>query len=270
MSFWNQKSGHLRRAVALSLLLAAVLAGCAGQEEAGSPLRVEISHVVGAAPLQADRSYPTAAGDEFAVTKLRYYLSNVRLRRQDGSWFAARQNPASSEGYYLIDEAVAGSKAFEIAGVPAGTYDGIEFLVGIDAARNTAGAQTGTLDPARGLFWTWKSGYIFFLFEGRSPQSTAAGQALTYHIGGAAEPTLARTVFLPLAPKPARVEAALLPTVHLHADLARVFSGSHEIRIAALDSAMDSHSGLPIADNVAGIFSVDHLHHEPRSRAAPR
>lgn len=246
------------------LPLAAVVAGCSGTAApAGGPVRVEISHVLGAAPLQfeAATAHRTAAGEDFTVSKLRYYLSNVRLRRDDGQWFAAPGKPESSEGYHLIDAAVPASQQFELAQVPPGRYTGIEFLLGIDAARNHAGAQTGTLDPARGLFWSWKTGYIFFAFEGQSPQSRDGAKALTYHVGG--EASAARTVFLPLAPKPARVEPRLLPTIHLKADVGRLFDAPQAIRFAELASAMDAKSNAPIADNAATLFVVDHLHHEP-------
>lgn len=252
-----------------AVLAAALVTGVAGcNTEKGSPVRIEISHVVGSAPLQLGGSvYATAGGDSFSVSRLRYYLSNFRLKRKDGSWFVPAADPKSSQGYYLIDEADGASKAFEIVGVPAGEYVGIEFLVGIDTARNTAGVQSGTLDPAHGLFWTWKTGYIFFQLEGSSPQSKLERQGLSFHIGGSDEPSLARTVFLPLAPKPARVESRLLPIIHLHADLAGVFHGVHEISLAETSTAMDSPSGRPFADNIAGIFRVDHLHHEPRKGA---
>lgn len=210
-----------------------LLCACGRGHDAGLSLRVEITHVVGTEPLRLDgTAYRSAAGDEFTVTRLRYYLSNVRLHRADGSWFTAPRDDRSSQGYYLIDESDAASKTFDIAPVPAGDYDGIEFLVGVDAARNTAGVQSGTLDPARGLFWTWKSGYIFFLFEGRSPQAPAADHALEFHIGGAGAPVLSRTVYLPLAPDAAHVDARLRPLVHLHADIGALFTGAHEIRFA--------------------------------------
>jgi len=256
MPAWMQPLAYAAAAVALAACGAAAT-------PAGSPVRVEISHFAGAAPLVPSdaQAITTASGESFTVSKLRYYLSNVRLRRSDGSWFAAPQNAESSEGYQLIDAAVPASTKFEVANVPPGQYTGIEFLLGIDAARNHAGAQTGALDPARGLFWSWKTGYIFFAFEGHSPQSSDSAKALTYHVGGDA--AAARTVFLPLAPKPARVEPRLVPTIHLKADVGRLFDAPQAIRFGELASAMDARSSTPIADNAAAFFAVDHLHHEP-------
>jgi hypothetical protein len=48
---------------------------------------------------------------------------------------------------------------------------GIRFLLGVDSARNVSGIQTGALDPARGMFWTWNSGYVMAKIEGSSPSA---------------------------------------------------------------------------------------------------
>lgn len=254
-----------RLAAACAVLLP--LAGCGhGGTAPGLPLRLEISHVVNGQPLQLGAGYATAAGDAYSVERLRYYLSNFRLRRADSTWFVNPQSADSSRGYFLVDEADAVSKQLQIGPVPPGSYGGFEFLVGVDALRNGAGAQTGTLDPARGMFWTWNTGYIFFLFEGHSPQSADAAHALTYHVGGGSAAP-ARSVFLPLQPA-VTVDADNSAEIHLYVDLARLFDGAHTLRFAALSSAMDPQSAALVADNSAGLFRVDHVHRLPKAGLA--
>jgi len=250
-------------AVITALCSACVLGGCKARDEA-QPVTIEISHVVGSAPLQLSAPFQTAAGDELALDKLRYYFSNVRLRRADGSWFANPQSPQKPDGYFLIDEATLASKKLAIGPVPNGDYTGIEFVIGVDDARNHAGAQTGALDPAKGMFWMWHSGYIFLKLEGHSPQSTAAAQAVSYHVGGGdiAAP-LARTVYLPLG-EPMHVRPQLTSEIHLDADVAAVFGGSHPLRIAELPEAMEPPAVTTVADNFAAAFRVDHVHNLPR------
>ncbi|AXQ31294.1 hypothetical protein D0B54_22565 [Solimonas sp. K1W22B-7] len=251
------------------LLLAALLGLCGCGREPALSLEVDISHEVGGQPLRLlEDSYRTAGGEEFSVRRLRYYLSQPRLRRKDGSWFVPVYAPESAEGYFLVDEARPASKRLRIGGVAAGEYSGIEFLLGVDDARNTAGVQTGALDPALGMFWTWKSGYIFFQLEGSSPQSTAQEHALSYHVGGG-KPSLARRIYLPFGERPVKVDGKLLPTVHLGVNLALLFDGVSPVRIAQLSEAMDPAATRPLADNAAAMFRVDHLHHEPRRRGAP-
>lgn len=250
---------------ALAGWLVLLLAGCGGDGASGLPLRIEITHAVGETPLRLGDSYRTTAGDEWSAERLRYYLSNFRLRRSDAGWFANPQSEQDSRGYFLVDEAEAASKRFAIGPVPPGRYSGIEFLVGVDAKRNGAGAQTGTLDPARGMFWTWNTGYIFFLFEGHSPQSTDEAHALTWHVGGAG--AAARTVFLQF-PAPVEVTKEQGAELHLYADLARLFDGAHGLRPAQLPTAMDPAESAQVADNSAGLFRIDHIHHLPKAALA--
>ncbi|MDB5986202.1 MAG: hypothetical protein JWR16_1255 [Nevskia sp.] len=270
-------SRHASRATRFcyALLLTApllLLGGCKFLHGATDTLglKLEISEVVGEQPLRlasatAPSSYKTAAGDEFSVTRLRYYLSNFRLRRADGSWYQAPVDAKSGAGYFLVDAADPASQTFEFMRAPAGDYSGIAFMLGVDDARNSAGVQTGTLDPARGMFWTWRTGYIFFSLEGASPQSTADQHALSFHVGGGGTVSLARTVFLPSGDTPLRVRANVEPLVHLHADVAALFHAVHEIRLAELNTVMEPAQGAELADNAASMFRIDHIHHEPRA-----
>lgn len=247
----------------VAALGAALLLGACGSGQDGLPLRLEISHVVGAAPLALGQEYRDAAGEAWSAQRLRYYLSNFRLRREDGAWFANPQSGQDSRGYFLVDAADAASTRFAIGPVPAARYGGVEFLVGVDAQRNSGGAQSGTLDPARGMFWTWNTGYIFFLFEGHSPQSPDAEHALTWHVGGGSGAP-ARSVYLQF-PAPLEITAEQGAEVHLHADLARLFDGAHALHLAQLPSAMDPAAAALVADNSAGLFRIDHVHRLPKA-----
>lgn len=254
----------MRRAALLILAMLPGLAACGRASELDA--EIDISHVVGSEPLRLDEGqYRNAAGEAFTVQRLRYYLSLPRLRRADGSWFEPQHPAESADAYHLVDEAKAESRRLRITGLPAGEYVGIEFLLGVDDARNHAGAQTGALDPARGMFWTWKSGYIFLVLEGTSPQSPASGGRYSYHVGGG-EPSLARRIYLPFGERPIRVEERVKPTVHLAVDVGALLSAVNPVRIALLPEAMDPVAARPLADNAAAMFRVDHLHHEPRRR----
>ncbi len=264
----NQRIAGAFLAAALTVSL---LSGCkffkSGPETFSA--RLEISPVVGDQPFQLDDgsgavSYRTASGDQFSATRLRYYLSNFRLRRADGSFYQAPLDAKSSEGYFLVDVAVPASQTFKFIDAPAGDYSGVEFLVGVDDARNSAGVQTGALDPARGMFWTWRTGYIFLSLEGQSPQSSAPQHALTFHVGGGGKDSLARQVYLPVGETPLHVRANIEPLIHLHMDVAALFHAAHDIRLAETNTVMDSAQGAVIADNAASMFRIDHIHNEPR------
>jgi len=259
-SFGRVRLPKMALAIALTLLAAV---GCK-HGDGSLPLQVEISHGVGEQPLGLGKEYTLAGGERVSVSKLRYYLSNFRLRRRDGSWSAAARSDQDARGYFLVDESQPASRSFDVAGFKAGDYEGIEFLIGVDAQRNAAGVQSGALDPAHGMFWTWNTGYIFFKLEGRSPDSAEDGQAVIYHVGGSRQPAdNSRRIYLPLAPRPLKLQPGLKTTVHLQADLARIFQGPPALRIAEHASVMDVAGGKLVADNLAGVFRIDHVHHEP-------
>src|SRR6185312_7848079 len=85
--------------------------------------------------------------------------------------------------YHLIDFSDSASTTVPLR-VPEGVYDEIHFLLGVDSIEQTGGAQTGALDPARGMFWTWNTGYLSLKLEGTSPDSKEPFHAFSYHIGG--------------------------------------------------------------------------------------
>lgn len=108
----------------------------------------------------------------------KYYLSNIKLQRTDETWYTV------PESYHLICATcnALNQKQILLNNVPSGSYKAVSIMFGVDSTRNVSGAQTGALDPALGMFWSWNSGYIMIKAEGSSPQ--AAQNAFTFHLGG--------------------------------------------------------------------------------------
>ena len=84
--------------------------------------------------------------------------------------------------YFLVNQDEEASMAIEMDSLPLGLYKSIKFMIGVDSTRNVSGSQTGALDPANGMFWTWNSGYIFLKMEGTSPVIPNTGHNFTFHI----------------------------------------------------------------------------------------
>ncbi|MGB4959608.1 MAG: MbnP family protein, partial [Saprospiraceae bacterium] len=72
-----------------------------------------------------------------------------------------------------------------------GQVNKISFYLGIDSMTNVSGAMGGDLDPTKGMYWTWQSGYINFKLEGKTSLCPAKNNAFTYHIGGYKQPNYA-------------------------------------------------------------------------------
>ena len=47
-------------------------------------------------------------------------------------------------------------------------FSKLKFQLGIDSLTNVSGAMGGDLDPTKGMYWTWQSGYINMKIEGKS------------------------------------------------------------------------------------------------------
>ncbi|MDQ4140154.1 MAG: hypothetical protein M3142_06480 [Bacteroidota bacterium] len=216
---------------------------------------LEFENVVGNAALSLDdQEYTNANGDQFKVSMFKYYISNIILKKADGTEYK------QPESYYLVDESAPASKLITIKDIPAGEYTDLTFTIGVDSVRNVSGAQTGALDPANGMFWTWKSGYVFVKLEGTSRQSQNGG--LVFHIGGFQKPNnTIRTVSPSLNGHKLTVEAGKAPQVHLKTNVLNMFQGVNTIKFAELATTMGGENSVKVADNYVNMITVDHIHH---------
>ncbi|MCC3157144.1 hypothetical protein LJ737_07830 [Hymenobacter sp. 15J16-1T3B] len=226
------------------------------QQETGE-LEMHVENVVGSSTLAYNTAYTTAAGDDFKVTEFRYYLTNVQLVRADGSVWA------EPESYYLIDQAQADSQHLTIKDVPAGDYTALRITIGVDAPRNTAGAQTGALDPAHQMIWNWTTGYIFLRLNGSSSKAPGNG-GLFFDIAGFEDPyNNIRTLTLPLpaGTTALHIKEGASPEMHLKANVLKLFDGPQPVRFAQMSSASGDAPSAQLADNLAaGMFRIDHIH----------
>lgn len=202
------------------------------------------------------QSYVTANSDSFTVSTFKYYISNIVLTKSGGGTYV------ESESYHLIDASDLATGDITLTNVPLGDYTGISFIIGVDSLRNVSGAQTGALDPANGMFWSWSSGYIMLKFEGNSPQSTAAANALLFHVGGfsGANNTI-RTVSPSFGVDIASVSSSVTPEIHFKTDILELFTTPTNVDFSTLNTIhMPGANAKTIADNYANMFTVEHIH----------
>ena len=236
----------------IGCLTVTLLAGCNNNDEpaATGSVRLQFSHVVGNQPLRLNSTeYTNAAGEPFRAKMFKYYVSNIRLLRTDGTEFV------EPESYHLVDEADANSKTITVADVPAGDYFAVRFVLGVDSVRNFSGAQTGALDPLNGMLWDWNTGYIFVKFEGTAVASPEPDDAIVYHIGGFKNPNNIRTVSPPLNGKLA-VAGARITGLNYRVDVAQLFAAPNRIEFAKTPTLMFDPRTAQMADNCANMFLV--------------
>jgi hypothetical protein len=115
-------------------------------------------------------------GDSLTFTTFRYYVSNIKVKKDDGTWWS------EPNSYHIVDLTNTASLEIELDDVPAGNYTELQYTMGVDSLRNLSGAQDGALSVTEGMFWNWNSGYIMLKAEGTSPD--AANNTYLFHLGG--------------------------------------------------------------------------------------
>jgi len=220
-------------------------------------LKILFEPEVGGAALAAGTTYTNQAGNTFNVTMFKYYISNVRLTRMDNSVWS------ETESYHLVDNSN-GDAIILIGNVPFGDYKAVEFMIGVDSARNVSGAQTGDLDVNKNMFWSWAQGYIMAKFEGNSPQSTATNNKLEFHIGGFGGANKATRIVSPsFNGDTAKVSTTVTPVVHMSADLLQWFQAPNVIDFSTLNTIhMPGSNAVNVANNYIDMFTVEHIHND--------
>ncbi len=220
----------------------------------GSAICLSFENFVGNAPLTLDQTlrYENMNGDSFSVELYKYYITNVAFMDNLGNtWF-------EPNSYHLVDAADTSSIKVYIDSMPSGTYTNVSFMIGVDSTRNVSGTQSGALDPAKGMFWTWSSGYIMAKVEGRSPSSTTSFDLLVFHIGGYAGQFAGQRVATPSFNSDiATVTTTSVPKIHVKSDLNEWFQSPNIIDFSSISNvSTPSAFSVLVADNYANMFSI--------------
>ena len=219
-------------------------------------LTVNFIPMVDTLRLSFDSVYHNYWDEKYTVSAFKFYVSKFDLINTDSN----RVYHLNTDKYFLVDAADSTTWAVKLMGSPF-TYNRISFLIGVDSVRNVSGAQTGALDPANGMFWTWSSGYIMAKLEGNSPLSSQANNKIEYHIGGfSGDNNVLRkpTLLFPFG------ESLVITTtagrksiINIGADVNAWFSNPHQIKIAITPACTTP--GLmakDISENYSKMFSV--------------
>jgi hypothetical protein len=169
----------------LILLLATLFIGCKKDETAepspdpdpSGTLNLNIDFSVDGTALQFDTiAYINAAGNEYSVYTLVFYLSKIELIKQNGSALLLKN-------WHYVDARTGNTLNLQLTDIPNGNYTGIRFNIGLDAAQNISGSLPAT---AENLAMEWPDamggGYHFLKLEGYFNDSTGTpGYAM--HLG---------------------------------------------------------------------------------------
>lgn len=254
--------------------IAVIFTNCKKDEPAvtgfGS-LSFEFDNRAGAAGLVLGNDYKNANGDSMRFSQFDYFISNFVLVKSDGTEYIVPKN----DSYFLCKHSDAATREITINNVPAGDYEEVRFIIGVDSLKSVSdiSERTGVLDPAAGaagMYWAWNSGYIFVKVEGTSPQApldAGSGEHIfQYHtglFGGKDSPTLnnIKSVEIHSHDELAKVrEGKDAPQFHIYVDLLEMFTSPENISVAANPFSHAGAFSKIVANNYADMFKLDHVH----------
>ncbi|TAE37241.1 MAG: hypothetical protein EAZ70_09115 [Runella slithyformis] len=254
-----------------ALSVTAILVSCNKEEEIGpndkNTVTLEFDNRVGSQNLEmGSKTYKNAMNEDFTVTMFNYFVSNIKLKKADGS------EVKMDNQYFLVREADPKSLVVSLKDVPAADYTSVSFMVGVDSLMSTADVakRTGALDVASygddAMYWSWNSGYIFMKFEGTSPVAPARANGtrkIEMHVGGyggfsARTTNNLRTVTLPINDM-AKVRKNSSSEIHIFTDVLKMLDGATKVSFVTTNNVHSPTVATPIANNYVNMFTVDHV-----------
>lgn len=180
---------NIKTLVAMVLVAFSLISITSCSEDDDSPttaaFELHFDNHVGNAELDYTTEFTDSSGRKYMFTISRYYISNIRLVKNDNSELSF------GDQVLLVKQEL--QTAFDMGEVEPGMYKGIRFDVGIDSIRNHQ--DPATYDAGHPLaiqsdgtmHWGWAPGYRFVTIEGMvdtnpTPDDTV-DFAMTFHLG---------------------------------------------------------------------------------------
>ncbi len=224
----------------LTILCLLFLIDASGQ--VGEVVKISFRTVYGnKAIILNDSSYMHEIDNLIKFESLKFYISNINLYQNESITYSEKYS------FHLIDISDTSSQII-LLNLPSGLdFDKIRFNLGIDSTTNVAGAMGGDLDPTKGMYWTWKSGYINFKMEGSCSQCPSSNRDFELHLGGYQYPFYALQQI--------ELETHTKRNLNLCLDMKKFFS---KIDLKKQKSIMSpSREAASISDQLAKCFRIE-------------
>jgi hypothetical protein len=208
---------------------------------------------------------------EYSVSKFKYYLSNFKFKKADGSEYVY---PKDKSYFLIVENGTKTPTILNFDDIPAGDYIGLSFIVGVDSLKSTSPIEqrSGVLATSDNeMYWSFNSGYIFLKLEGTSTKAPFTYPErfgkISLHIGGyggANTPTInnLRTVTLSTNPEIAQVRKNATPTIVLGADMMQIFNGTTNLDFATTPEILFTPYSLKVSENYSKMFRYIYLYSE--------
>jgi hypothetical protein len=260
-------SGNPIRFGLFSLFIISILSSCQkelhfdSEEEPDHNLVIRFKAVVDTNDLEFGKTYTNRFKEPYSVSAFKFYLHDLEMINTD----SAKSFEIAKNKYFLVDFSDSGSTVIKL-GIRPYVYNRFAFVMGVDSARNVSGAQTGALDPTKGMFWTWNTGYIMAKLEGNSPKAATPNNAFEYHIGGfkEAESVVKRLTLLFPYTSNIDLKPGKTTEITITANVNSWFYNPHDIQISVNPTCMTPGTlAMQIAENYRKMFTVIDIVNEP-------
>ncbi|MEO8235060.1 MAG: MbnP family protein [Flavobacterium sp.] len=134
---------------------------------------------------ELNKKYISKNKDTLQLNLVKFYISKIQIEYTDKSIFSEENS------YHLVDIENRNSLKIPICKRTNRIINKITFNVGVDSLANTSGALSGDLDPTKGMYWAWQSGFINMKIEGKSSSCKTRKNEFQFHIGGYLNPNYA-------------------------------------------------------------------------------
>lgn len=233
-----------------------ILSSCGHHNSSPAALTLKINPMFGASTLRLGNTYqtPWPQNDYYNFSKLKFFLSHIRLVRADASTVEV-----SPLAYISLDDTT--TLTIKLAD-SIGSYTGVKFSVGLDTAQDNYDPANPTVsDPNYGLnqadmYWSSFQKYTFIKMDvGVDSTSNITQQdGLAYHVGTAPYYT-AVTVN-----KNFSVSSGSQLAITLNADFQKIFTGTNAINPLVDHGTMTSGNNDTLAfkfmTNLSNSFSL--------------
>jgi hypothetical protein len=156
------------------------------EEDNSGTVEVVFVPMRGASPLKMNESFTTPAGEEFTINDMKFFVSSVAVVQKDAKEIVAKPfaDDSSQIGTWLIDftkpnfDAGYGNQSFKFKfKAPEGDYADLRFSVSVPREYNLADISKNPypLNGSNGMYWSWNSGFKFFVINGTSPAVSGSG-----------------------------------------------------------------------------------------------
>jgi len=194
-------------------------------------------------PLALNKTYYSKT-DSLTITTVKFYVSGIELLFNDNSTFIEKDN------YHLVDIENDSTLYILINKKTDKVISKITFNIGVDSLASVSGALSGDLDPTKGMYWAWQSGFINMKIEGKSANCKTRKNIFQFHIGGYLKPNyVMRKIEIPII-------KSLIPVnnISINFDLAKLFNDIDLSKINTI--VVPGEEAMRIADVSTKLFTI--------------